>query len=60
MKFYTRKRKMPAVIILSLIDILAILLIFVVMTTTFRREQPQVTIKLPESRAGQPRTKRRS
>src|SRR5438067_6078654 len=49
MKFYTRKRRMPAVIIVSLIDILAILLIFVIVTTTFRRDQPEVVIKLPES-----------
>src|SRR5437763_39496 len=49
MKFYTSKRRMPAVIIVSLIDILAILLIFVIVTTTFRRDQPEVIIKLPES-----------
>ena len=49
MKFYTSKRRMPAVIIVSLIDILAILLIFVIVTTTFRRDQPEVLIKLPES-----------
>ena len=41
---------MPAVIIVSLIDILAILLIFVIVTTTFRRDQPAVVIKLPESK----------
>ncbi len=41
---------MPQVIIVSLIDIFAILLIFVIVTTTFRREQPAVTIKLPESK----------
>jgi biopolymer transport protein ExbD len=49
MKFYTRPRRMPSVIIVSLIDILAILLIFVIVTTTFRRDQPQIIIKLPES-----------
>ena len=49
MKFYTRKRRMPAVIIVSLIDILAILLIFVIVTTTFKRDQPEVVIRLPES-----------
>jgi biopolymer transport protein ExbD len=41
---------MPTVIIVSLIDIFAILLIFVIVTTTFRREQPEVVIKLPESK----------
>lgn len=49
MKFYSRKRRMPAVIIVSLIDILAILLIFVIVTTTFKRDQPEVVIKLPDS-----------
>lgn len=54
MKFYTRQRRMPTVIIVSLIDILAILLIFVIVTTTFKRSQPEVAIKLPQSRsAGQ-------
>jgi biopolymer transport protein ExbD len=51
MKFYTRQRRMPQVIIVSLIDIFAILLIFVIVTTTFKRNQPQVTIKLPESKS---------
>lgn len=37
-------------IIVSLIDIFAILLIFVIVSTTFKREQPAVTIKLPESK----------
>ena len=51
MKFYARKRRMPQVIIVSLIDIFAILLIFVIVTTTFKRVQPEVTIKLPESKS---------
>jgi biopolymer transport protein ExbD len=50
MRFYVRQRRMPTVIIVSLIDIFAILLIFVIVTTTFRREQPEVVIKLPESK----------
>ena len=50
MKFYTRKRRMPSVIIVSLIDILAILLIFVIVTTTFKRDQPAVVINLPDSK----------
>ncbi|MGC3989899.1 MAG: biopolymer transporter ExbD [Chthoniobacteraceae bacterium] len=49
MKFYSRPRRMPTVIIVSLIDILAILLIFVIVTTTFKSPQPEVVIKLPES-----------
>ena len=51
MKFYARQRRMPQVIIVSLIDIFAILLIFVIVTTTFKRMQPEVTIKLPESKS---------
>jgi biopolymer transport protein ExbD len=49
MQFYKRQRRTPAVIIVSLIDIFAILLIFVIVTTTFKRVQPSVVIKLPES-----------
>ncbi len=49
MKFYTPKRRSPNIIIVSLIDILTILLIFFVVTTTFRLPQPQVTITLPET-----------
>lgn len=49
MKFYTRQKRMPSVIIVSLIDILAILLIFVIVTTTFKRDQSEIVIKLPDS-----------
>ncbi len=51
MKFYTKRRRTPQVIIVSLIDIFAILLIFVIVTSTFKKAQPQVTIKLPESKS---------
>ena len=53
MKFYTRKRRQPSIIILSLIDILAILLIFFIVTTTFRKTQPQPQINLPDSKAAE-------
>ncbi|MFQ3577801.1 MAG: biopolymer transporter ExbD [Verrucomicrobiia bacterium] len=53
MQFYTRRRRAPAVNIVSLIDILTILLIFFVVTTTFRMPQPQVTINLPETVAAE-------
>ena len=52
MKFYPRKRRMPTVIIVSLIDIFAILLIFVIVTSTFKSPQPEVVIKLPEAKSG--------
>src|SRR5437588_8142846 len=51
MKFYARQRRMPTVIIVSLIDIFSILLIFVLVTTAFRRDQPEVAIKLPASKS---------
>lgn len=51
MNFYPRPRRRPEVIIVSLIDIFAILLIFVIVTTTFKSAQPAVTIRLPESKA---------
>jgi biopolymer transport protein ExbD len=50
MNFLPRRRKKPEIMIVSLIDIFAILLIFVIVNTTFRREQLGVTIKLPESK----------
>ena len=51
MSFYPKRRRRPEVIIVSLIDIFAILLIFVIVTTTFKSAQPAVTIKLPEAKA---------
>ena len=51
MNFYPRRRRKPEVIIISLIDIFAILLIFVIVTTTFKSELPAVTIKLPDSKS---------
>ena len=52
MQFTNRKRRQaPAVIIVSLIDILAILLIFFIVTTTFKKNLPQLKIALPESKA---------
>jgi biopolymer transport protein ExbD len=51
MNFYPRRRRKPEVIIISLIDIFAILLIFVIVTTTFKSQLPAVTIKLPEAKS---------
>jgi biopolymer transport protein ExbD len=50
MQFYTRKRRNLFVNVVSLIDILAILLIFFIVSTTFRKKQPQVQINLPDSK----------
>ncbi len=49
MRFYTKKRRIPSITIVSLIDILAILLIFFIVTTTFRKKLSQLQINLPES-----------
>lgn len=50
MRFYTRKRRSPTINIVSLIDILVILLIFFIATSTFKKTQPQLEINLPESK----------
>jgi biopolymer transport protein ExbD len=51
MQFYTRKRRNPVINVVSLIDILAILLIFFIVTTNFRKPQPRLLINLPDSKA---------
>ncbi len=50
MKFAVRKRRAPSIIIVSLVDILTILLIFFVVSTTFKKDQPEVEINLPDSK----------
>ncbi|MCB1126869.1 MAG: biopolymer transporter ExbD, partial [Verrucomicrobiae bacterium] len=52
MRFYERKRRQPpAVIIVPLIDILLVLLVFMMATSTFKT-QPTIKLTLPESRQG--------
>ena len=48
MKFYSRRRVSPVITIVSLVDILTMVLMFFVYTTTFKTNQPQVVIKLPK------------
>ncbi len=56
MQFVTRKRRQaPAVIIVSLIDILIVLLIFLMVTSTFK-QRPSVKLTLPESSQARPGT----
>jgi len=50
MKFAVRKKRAPSIIIVSLVDVLTILLIFFVVSTTFKRDQPEVQINLPEAK----------
>ena len=55
MKFAVRKRRAPLIIIVSLVDILIILLIFFVVSTSFKKDQPEVQINLPDSKTAQKR-----
>ncbi len=49
MKFYHKRRSNPVVPIVTLIDILAILLIFFIVTTTFKTNESLVQVNLPRS-----------
>lgn len=49
MRFYTRSKRPLTINIVSLMDILTILLIFFIVTTQFKKAEPEVQIKLPES-----------
>ena len=53
MNFSVKKRRAPVIIIVALVDILIILLIFFVVSTTFKKDQPEVQINLPESKTAQ-------
>jgi len=48
-KFYHKRRSNPVVPIVTLIDILAILLIFFIVTTTFKTNESLVQVNLPRS-----------
>ena len=52
MKFYTRRRVSPVITIVSLVDILTMVLMFFVYTTTFKTAQEQVKIVLPDTKHG--------
>lgn len=49
MNLRPRRRPVPAIPIVSLIDIMVILLIFFIATTSFNEEKKQVKITLPQS-----------
>lgn len=49
MQFFVRKRARPVVPIIPLIDILAILLLFFVATSTFRRKKSAMSVNLPKA-----------
>ena len=50
MNFYQKRRRTPALQIISMIDILIILLIFLVVNTTFKEAQSALNVTLPSSR----------
>ena len=49
MHFYRRRRVSPVITIVSLVDILTMVLMFFVYTTTFKTATPRVEIKLPSA-----------
>lgn len=49
MQFARKPRRHPALNIIPLIDVLVVLLIFYIATTVFKKEEPRITIKVPES-----------
>lgn len=51
MNFSIKRRPKPVLQIISMIDILIILLIFLVVTTTFKEAQAVVSVSLPKSEA---------
>ena len=54
MQFSTRKRRQaPTIIIVSLIDVLIVVLIFLMATTTFK-QLPAIQLALPESKQAKP------
>ena len=51
MRFGKEKRRTPpSVIIVSLIDVLIVVLIFLMVTTHFKNREPQLKLALPESK----------
>jgi len=56
MSFYVKKRRTPVIPIVPLIDILTVLLIFFVVTTTFKKQNRNTLLKiaLPQAKDLQP------
>src|SRR5271156_78745 len=49
MLFPRKARRSPTLNIIPLIDVLVVLLIFYIATTVFKKSEPKITIKVPES-----------
>ena len=57
MRFLHKKRaRTPAVIIVSLIDVLLVVLIFLMVTTTAKKIEPSLRLNLPDSKEAKPGT----
>lgn len=54
MRFSTSHKSKPTVNVVPLLDILAIILIFMVVTTVFKRDEPVVKLQLPEHGEAKP------
>jgi len=50
--FYVKKRRTPVIPIVALVDILTVLLIFFVVTTTFKKENRQALLQIALPQAG--------
>lgn len=49
-----KRRRTPSVIIVSLIDVLLVVLIFLMVSTTFKKTQAVLKLTLPQSKIAQP------
>ena len=49
MEFPRKPRRSPTLNIIPLIDVLVVLLIFYIATTVFKKSEPKIVIKVPES-----------
>ena len=49
MQFPRKVRRSPVINIINLIDVLVVLLIFYIATTVFKKSEPKIIIKVPES-----------
>ncbi len=49
MRFPRKVRRTPVINIINLIDVLVVLLIFYIATTVFKKSEPKIIIKVPES-----------
>ncbi len=49
MQFPRKPRRPPTLNIIPLIDVLVVLLIFYIATTVFKKSQPKIVIKVPDS-----------